>query len=57
MTYTPKHFKLIDKIIQSKLESLPRAIKGKAPKFKIKEIVEEIDLLKDIKDMLEEGNN
>lgn len=45
---------LIDKLIQQRLESLPRAIEGKAPKSRLKEITAEIEHLREAKEALKE---
>lgn len=47
------HIKLLDKLIQERLERLPRAIKGDAPKKRLINICNEIDSLKYIKDVVE----
>lgn len=46
------HSKYIDKLIQSKLEQLPRGLKGDAPKKHIDDILEELDILKNIKEII-----
>jgi len=47
-----EHIKLIDSLILSKLNSLPRAIRGKAPDTILENICYEIDLLKDIRNKI-----
>ena len=42
-----EHIKYFEKEIQSKLEQLPRAIRGNAPKEDIDRILLEMDILKD----------
>ena len=41
-----------DKLIQQKLESLPRAIEGKAPIERLEEICQELRWLKDVTEQL-----
>jgi len=47
-----EHIEYFDKLIQNKLEQLPRAIKGEAPKEHLYKILKEIDFLKDAKEAL-----
>ena len=42
-----------DKLIQSKLEQLPRAIEGKADKETIEQILKELRWLKEVKELIE----
>lgn len=51
-----EHIELIEKEIQSTLERLPRAIKGKAPVEHLNDIVYRIDLLIEIKEIIESQN-
>ncbi len=45
-----EHVAYFDKLIQQKLESLPRAIEGKAPVEKLEEICLQIRILKDARE-------
>ena len=44
------HIKYFEKQIQNKLEQLPRAIKGDAPREVLDKILQELDILKDAKE-------
>jgi len=43
-----KHILFLEAIKQSKLESLPRALRGKLPEHVINKILEEIDLVNEV---------
>lgn len=45
-----KHVAYFDKLIQQKLEGLPRAIEGKAPIERLEEICLQLRILKDAKE-------
>jgi len=45
-----EHIKYFDKLIQRKLEQLPRAVEGKAPIEELEKICQEIRILRDAKE-------
>ena len=47
-----EHIKYLESQIQSKLNSLPRAIQGNSPMERLKEISEEIRIIKEIKEII-----
>ena len=45
-----EHVAYFDRLIQGKLEQLPRAIEGKAPSERLEKICQELRMLKDAKE-------
>ena len=48
-----RQIEYFDKLIQSKLEELPRAIKGNAPKEVLEQLLIEMEWLQEAKEQLE----